>query len=66
MSACDCERSHNGIGLAGRKCDCECAHEWEEYESMGTNEWFTDVRCAKCGEYGQRDESDKTVFWPAT
>ena len=21
-SYCDCERSHNGIGLAGRKCDC--------------------------------------------
>lgn len=19
---CDCERSHNGIGLAGRECDC--------------------------------------------
>jgi hypothetical protein len=24
MSAnlCDCERSHNGMGIAGRKCDC--------------------------------------------
>lgn len=25
MSVCDCERSHNGIGLGGRECDCPLA-----------------------------------------
>jgi hypothetical protein len=26
MALCDCERSHNGLGMAGRECDCprEC------------------------------------------
>ncbi len=22
MTICDCERSHNGCGMAGRECDC--------------------------------------------
>lgn len=22
-ATCDCERSHNGLGLAGRECDCQ-------------------------------------------
>ncbi|CAB5079585.1 hypothetical protein UFOVP143_40 [uncultured Caudovirales phage] len=26
MSVCDCERSHNGVGMSGRVCDCG---EWE-------------------------------------
>lgn len=26
MSVCDCERSHNGLGMSGRECDCG---EWE-------------------------------------
>lgn len=46
--------------------DDNCEHVWEEYKSMGTNEWFTDVYCVKCREAGQRDESDGSVFWPAT
>jgi hypothetical protein len=25
MSICDCERSHNGLGVVGRECDCEPA-----------------------------------------
>lgn len=23
MAICDCEKSHNGLGMAGRECDCE-------------------------------------------
>ncbi len=26
MSLCDCERSHNGLGLAGRECDCPAGY----------------------------------------
>ena len=44
----------------------ECQHEWEERDSMFSNEYFSDVRCTKCGESGQMDLSDGSVFWPAT
>ena len=44
----------------------ECAHEWKDIESMGNNEWFTDVRCVRCRMSGQRDHSDDSVYWPAT
>lgn len=41
---CDCERSHNGIGLAGRECDCRPTREArpiEEYhEDMGDVLWW--------------------------
>jgi hypothetical protein len=43
-----------------------CDHDWVEVESMFSNEYLTEVRCLKCGVSGERDESDGTVFWPAT
>lgn len=44
----------------------DCLHEWQEVESMYSNEWYTDVKCVKCRCPGQRDESNGSVFWPAT
>jgi len=46
--------------------DANCEHEWQELESMFSNENHTDVRCTKCGMPGERDETDGSVFWPAT
>ena len=25
---CDCERGHNGLGMVGRICDCDCEETW--------------------------------------
>jgi site-specific DNA-cytosine methylase len=41
-------------------------HDWEEVDSQFSNESFTDVRCTKCGEVGERNEKTGGVFWPAT
>lgn len=41
-------------------------HEWDEVESMHSNEWHTQVRCRKCCMTGERDEASGEVFWPAT
>ncbi len=43
-----------------------CSHEWEEFDSMFTNEWKTDVRCVWCRCPGERDEETQEVHWPAT
>ena len=44
----------------------KCEHAWEEIESQFTRESFTNVRCKKCGEVGERNEQTGGVFWPAT
>ena len=33
---CDCERSHNGLGAAGRVCDClPDLHAYDDYDAPG-------------------------------
>lgn len=49
-----------------RQAEQECPHEWEDIESMGNNEYRTDVRCVHCRMPGERDHADGSVFWPAT
>lgn len=45
----------------------ECQHEWEaKINSQFHSEDRTDVRCTKCQMAGERNESDGTVFYPAT
>lgn len=45
----------------------ECEHDWEEtYSSQGTNEWFTEVYCAKCCTYGEKTNATGIVYWPCT
>jgi len=43
-----------------------CVHEWRDIESMGNNEYRTDVCCVHCRMPGERDHADDSVFWPAT
>jgi hypothetical protein len=62
----------DGVGEHSWNCSLNgpftpnCDHDWREVESMFTNEYRTEVRCAKCHVTGERDESDGSVFWPAT
>lgn len=44
----------------------KCEHDWEEIDSQFSSESFTDVRCKKCKEVGERNEQTGGVFWPAT
>lgn len=44
----------------------KCKHDWEEIDSQFSNKSFTDVRCKKCREVGERSEQTGGVFWPAT
>lgn len=44
-----------------------CApHDWQEIESMFSNENSADVRCTKCGAPGSQDRKSGEVYWPAT
>ena len=44
-----------------------CDHDWEEtVSSQFTNEFHTEVYCAKCHTYGEKDNSTGEIFWPAT
>jgi hypothetical protein len=45
--------------------DCP-SHVWDEVESEYSNEYRTQVKCQLCQCPGERDESDGSVFWPAT
>lgn len=41
-------------------------HAWEEVESMFSNEYRTEVRCAKCCAPGELDRATGEIYWPAT
>jgi len=44
-----------------------CEHDWEEtISSQFTNEYSTEVYCAKCSTYGEMDNETGKVFWPCT
>ena len=51
MATCDCERGANGIGLAGRECDCL------DDDPM-SGDW---VECWSCGGDGGHEGDDP--FW---
>lgn len=43
----------------------ECQHDWEEtVSSQYSNEYVTEVYCAKCCTYGQKDNSTGEISWP--
>ena len=51
---CDCERSHNGLGIAGRECDCPAGMDPDLREALETLSdfrqfWFDNVRQSRCG-----------------
>ncbi len=44
-----------------------CEHDWDEtISSQFTNEYQTEVYCAKCSTYGEKDNKTGEVFWPCT
>lgn len=68
MRICDCERSHNGIGLGGRPCDCEeeqmAGHlqhlldqkgPLEDHELEGLRQWFETLK-TDTELFGETDE----------
>jgi hypothetical protein len=44
----------------------DCVHEWEERDSICSNEYYTFVRCVKCGCPGELEIETNEVYWPAT
>jgi hypothetical protein len=45
--------------------DC-LKHDWEEIDSMFSNEYTADVRCKTCGCPGEQDRETLTTYWPVT
>ena len=44
-----------------------CEHEWEEtMSSQYTNEFFTEMYCAKCCTYGEKTNKTGEIYWPCT
>jgi len=44
-----------------------CDHEWDqEISSMYNSEYFVQVKCKKCGVYGEEDVRTGKVSWPCT
>lgn len=42
MKLCDCERSHNGLGLAGRECDCPAIEDgWTDEQHQVAASYLT-------------------------
>jgi hypothetical protein len=45
----------------------DCEHVWEhKIDSMGDNEYFSDVICIICNVSGQLNHKTQEVFYPAT
>lgn len=44
-----------------------CEHDWQEsVSSQFSNEYHTEVYCAKCCTYGEKDNADGSIYWPCT
>lgn len=45
----------------------ECDHDWvEKIDGFSSSESQIDLKCAKCGCPGAKDQKTGDVFWPAT